>query len=107
VVWFIVGMLLCSSGVAFLFQTYIAPEAYELIVKEVSAKLGKDIHKVKTIYDCSSCLVAVILSFAFFGFGHFEGVKIGTVICALLNGWIISRVSKFLTCHFDFVDKFK
>ena len=34
-VWFIIGTILCSVAVALFFHTYISPEAYELIVKEI------------------------------------------------------------------------
>lgn len=98
------GVLLCAAGVSFLFHTYISPEAYELFVKEISNKTNVRIDRVKTIYDCCSCLVAIALSFAFFGFGHFEGVKAGTIVCALLNGWLIGRISGLLEARFDFRD---
>ena len=104
VLFYVIGLLLGSIGVAFFFHTYIAPEAYELLVKEVSDKFGKKLSVVKTIYDCTSCVVAVIMSFAFFGLGHFEGVKLGTVLCALINGWTIGRVSAFLDNRFEFKD---
>ena len=104
IVRYILGFVLCAMGVAFLFHTYIPPEAYELFVKEVSAKLGKDISVVKTIYDCGSCLVAIGLSFAFFGLWHFEGVKLGTVICAFLNGFLIGQWGKLFESVFDFKD---
>lgn len=103
-VYFLSGMMLCSLGVALLFHTYIAPEVYELFVKEWSAKFSTDIGKTKTIYDCVSCGIAIVLSFLFFGFGHFEGVKWGTVFCALTNGWIIGRISHLLEIKFDFVN---
>lgn len=103
-VFYVFGMAVCAVGVAFLFHTYIAPEAYELIVKEISEQFHKDIRKVKTIYDCTSCLLAVVLSFVFFGMGHFEGVKIGTIVCALVNGWLIGQVGKFLENCFWFED---
>lgn len=101
------GMLLCAGGVSLLFHTYIAPEAYELFVKEISACFQKELHIVKTIYDCSSCAVSIILSFAFFGFGHFEGVKLGTLIGALVNGWLIGRISRVMDGYFDFKDALK
>lgn len=104
---FIVGMLLCSFGVSMLFHTYFAPEAYELIVKEISTRFKTNINKTKTIYDCTSCLIAVIMSFAFFGFGTFEGVKYGTIVCALLNGFLIGRFSKLMEHFFEFKDKLK
>lgn len=107
VIWFCIGMIVCALGVSLLFHTYISPEAYELVVKEVSAKYGFDIHRVKTVYDCSSCLIAVIMSFAFMGLWHFEGVKLGTIICALINGSIIGWFSRLLEKHFEFTDALK
>ena len=89
IILFAVGMTLGAAGIAFMFRTYISPEVYELIVKEISGKYGFSISKTKTTYDVSSCLLAVILSFAFFGLGHFEGVKVGTIVCAYLNGTLI------------------
>ena len=80
-------------------------ESYEQVVKELSAKFGFDIHKCKTCYDCISLVASVILSFCFFGFGHFEAVKWGTLGCALLTGWIISRFSRFFEKHFVFQDR--
>lgn len=106
-IFFLVGMLLGSLGVAMLFHTYISPEAYELLVKEVSEHLQKDISKTKTVYDCTSALVAVIMSFLFFGFGHFEGVKLGTIICALVNGWTIGKISTWMERIWDFRDSLK
>ena len=97
-------MVLCSLGVAFFFRSYLAPEVYELFVKELSLKLGRDMGKVKVVYDCCSCLIAIVLSFCFFGLWHFEGVKLGTVICALVNGHIIGFFSKWMERHFVWKD---
>lgn len=107
IVFYIAGMLLCSAGVSMLFNTYIAPEAYELFVKEIAAKIGLPVHKFKTIYDICSCLSAVMMSFIFFGFGVFEGVKLGTVICALVNGSMIGAFSRIWMKHFEFCDGLK
>lgn len=105
IVYFISGMLLCAAGVSLLFHTYISPEAYELFVKEMSKKLNMDVNRFKTIYDCTSCAAAIALSFSFFGFGHFEGVKLGTVFCALINGTVIGMFTKLYESVFDFKDK--
>lgn len=107
IIYYAVGLLLCTLGISLLFHTYISPEAYELFVKEISAKHNIDIHKLKTIYDCVSCVISIILSFAFFGLWNFEGVKLGTIICALINGTLIGLWSKFLEKKFIFKDKFK
>ncbi len=102
--FFVLGMLSCALGVAFLFHTYIAPEVYELFVKELVAKYHFKMSICKTTYDCISCVVAVIMSFAFFGFGNFKGIYFGTVICALLNGFLIGNFSKLLEKRFTFID---
>jgi uncharacterized membrane protein YczE len=106
IVFFVLGMVICSVGVALLFRTYFPPEAYELFVKEIAAKSGAPISRVKTVYDCISCGVGVALSFAFFGFGVFVGVKWGTVVCALSNGWMIGRIAAWMEKRFDFRDRY-
>ncbi len=102
---YIAGMLLCAVGIALLFHTYLAPEAYELLVKELAEKHLWKISKVKTIYDCCSCSIGIMMSFLFFGFGHFEGIKWGTVLCALINGTIIGICNKILESKFIFPKK--
>lgn len=106
VLWYVLGTVLCSLAVSLFFHTYISPEAYELIVKELSEKSGRNINKVKTAYDCFSVVLGIVLSFSFFGFGVFEGVKWGTVICAVLNGFLISRFSVLLERFFVFKNRF-
>ncbi|MBQ8374859.1 MAG: hypothetical protein IJX98_04715 [Clostridia bacterium] len=99
-----VGLIVTTAGVSLLFHTYISPEVYELFVKEVSAKFNLPMYKFKLVYDLVSCLVAILMSFAFFGFWQFEGVKIGTIVCAVLNGPLIGLFSKIFEKFFDFKD---
>lgn len=101
---FCAGTFICALGVAFMFNTYLAPGAYELFVKELAPHFGVEISRFKTWYDCISCLVGVVLSFVLFGFGVFRGVGIGTVVCSLVNGWLIGKLSAFLTKRYDFCD---
>ncbi len=102
---YVIGMLLSSFGVSLMFHTYIAPEVYELFVKELSAKHRISIYKFKTGYDIVSCLIAIILSFLFFGFGTFIGVRLGTILCALVNGSIIGFFGRLLDALFEFYDR--
>lgn len=98
---FLLGLILCAIGVSLVLHTYLSPEVYELLIREVSACYTWKLGKVKTIYDCTSCLVAITFSFSFFGFPHFHGIGIGTVISALVNGTLIALVSRFLESHFQ------
>ena len=104
ILFFILGEFFCSVGVSMMFHTYISPEAYELFVSEVSKTYHLKTHKVKTVYDCVSCVVGIVLSFVFFGFGSFVGIGWGTVICALINGVIIGGMSKLEDKWFEFKD---
>ncbi len=101
---YVAGVVLCSFSISFLFHTYIPAEVYEVFVQEVAAKFQLSLPVCKTVYDCSSAVLSVCLSFLFFGFGHFEGVKWGTVLCALGNGALIGFFSRFLEKRFVFSD---
>ena len=103
-VFYVVGLLTCTAGVSLMFHTYISPESYELFVKEVADRFDFSLTKVKTIYDCASCLVAILLSFAFFGFGSFKGINVGTVASALVNGWLIGRFTVLFERYWTFRD---
>lgn len=107
IIFFVIGMISCAMGVSLMFHTYFSPEAFELFIKEVAGKFKLDIYKTKTCYDCVSCGLAVILSFIFFGFGNFEGVKLGTIICALVNGWLIGKSATVFEHFFEFKDGLK
>ncbi len=104
IAFFISGMLICCLGVAFLFHTYIPSEVYELFVIELTERTRAPLALVKTLYDCSSCFLAVVLSFACFGMWHYEGIGWGTIICAVCNGFIIGKMGKALERLFSFKD---
>lgn len=106
ILFYFIGLFCCAIGVSFMFHTYLSPEVYELLVKELTVKYHWNIGRVKTIYDCSSCLIALILSFSFFGFFYFKGVGIGTLVSAMLNGQLIALISRFLDSHFIFQSAF-
>ena len=107
IILYSVGVFMGALGVMFIFRTYIAAEVYELFVKEFSEAFKKDVGRVKLIYDLVSCLLAVVLSFAFFGLWKFEGVKWGTIICAVVTGPLITVMGKLFDRHFEVADKLK
>lgn len=107
ILYYILGMTITASGVALQFKTYLPQEAYELFVKEISTSKKIDIHKFKTCYDLFSLFFGIALSFVFFGFGDFVGVKLGTIICASINGFIIGLFTKLYDNLFVFKDTFR
>lgn len=101
-----VGLAIVPAGVSLLFNTYISPEAYELLVKEVSKKYTLSPGLMKTVYDVSSLILALILSAVFFGFDNLVGIGVATVIAAILNGPLISLYIKMYNRLFEFKDIF-
>ena len=102
-VW-VLGMVLVAAGVSFCYHTYLAPEVYELFVKEVSGAFGWEIHRFKLFYDGFSCLFGIVLSYLFFG--ELRGIWFGTALCALLNGHLIGYFSHLFEKHIDFSPRF-
>ena len=102
--FYMVGMLLCTAAIALLFRSYLPPAAYEMFVKEIANKFGWNIHRVKTVYDCVSCLLAVAMSLLLLG--NLRGVGIATVVCALVYGTLIGWFDKRIGRYFTFRDRF-
>lgn len=105
VLFYCMGMPATSAGVAVILKTYISPEVYELIIKEITARFGFSLSRFKTCYDCVSCAVSIAMSLALFG--RLEGVGLGTVVCAFVNGFLIGAFTKLLDKCFDFKDGLK
>ena len=118
IIVYIIGIIVCCLSIALLFSTYFPPEAYEMFVKEISAKFKKPIHKVKTFYDCGSLVVAILLCTillsplkadsiggVFDNFMKYD-IGIGTIVCAFIYGFIIKFFQKIYYVFFRFEDRF-
>ena len=68
----------------------------ESFVRAVAFKLNKEFGFIKIFFDSSLAVIAVILSFVLSG--QLQGVREGTVITALIVGFIARWIGKFL--HF-------
>lgn len=104
VVIYVLGDLGVCLGVALMLRTYLPPEVYELFIKEIAARGRFPVRRVKTLYDCGSLLVAVLMSLVLLG--KIEGVGIATVICALVNGYMIDKCGVVFDKIWDFRDGF-
>ena len=101
---FVFGMGVCAAGVACIFHTYLPGQSYDYFVKRLSEVFRIPSGKVKTGYDLSSLGISLCFAYIFFGFGSLVGIGPGTIICAFLNGTLISLFSKFLEKCFVFKD---
>lgn len=101
---YVVGMLVNSFGVSFYFESYFPPQIYELFVKGLSGKYRVPMGKFKIGYDLLSCAVGIALSLLFFG--RIEGIGVGSVVCAFLNGMLITFWRGVVRKFFDFSPRF-
>lgn len=106
ILWYFGGQIIACGGISLLFHTYLPMQGYELFVKELADTFGWNLYRCKTGYDCVNGLIAVGLSFAFFGFGQLRGIHWGTLLTAGINGWMISRWTKHFQRFYDFTDRF-
>lgn len=101
ILWFILGASVTAVAVALFFRVYLAPEAYDLFVRDVSRHFGLDQGRFKLLYDIGSALISVVLSFVFFGFGVFHGIGVGTLVLALINGPLIGIAGRLFDRFFE------
>ena len=102
IIIYIIGMLLCCAGVALLFGNNLPLASHELIVKEIAAKFGLPVHKVKIAYDVTCLAIAVIASLLLFG--KLVGIGVGTVFGAFAYGPIIRLFQRAYEKLFKFED---
>ena len=101
---YVVGVLTCTAAISLLFYSYLPPAAYEMLVKNLAAAYGWSVTRVKTVYDLCSLGVSLVLSLTLLG--TVQGIGVGTVVCALCYGWLISMFSKLFTRFWRLEDRF-
>ena len=101
---FILAQIVTAYGISLAFKSYFPPAAYDFFVKEVSEHFHIKLPVFKTAFDITFCIISIILSFSIFGFGYFEGIKIGTIIIALVNGTTIGIATGHINKLFSFYD---
>lgn len=88
------SVLLIGLSLVLYIDVELVPMPAEGLVGCIADKLGKPFSAMKVAVDCTSVLVAVVLSFVFLG--GLMGVREGTVITALLAGRMMGVFRKWL-----------
>lgn len=90
----IVGCVILAIGVNFTILADVVMNSGEAFVKAVTIRNGKSFGDMKVIFDVSLVMLSVLASFIFFG--KIEGVREGTIIAAIISGFIIKFLNKIL-----------
>lgn len=86
-----VGIFFIGLGVAFGVIADIIMNSPEAFIKVLAEKTHKDFSTMKVIFDVCWVGLAVVLSLVFFS-GKLEGVREGTVITAVLVGFVVKFI---------------
>ena len=88
----VVMQILCLAGSIFftalgmllIFRADFVQNPPDGTVKDISRKIGMETGKVKIIYDCSMCVLSIVLSLVLFR--QVKGIGIATIASAILVG---------------------
>ena len=94
VVSLIVGCLILGFGVFMEMVANVAMLPGEATVRAVSDVFSTDFGKTKIAFDSSMTVIAAILSFIMFR--HLDGVREGTIVAAILVGFITRLFKKYI-----------
>lgn len=94
IVSLIVGCLILGFGVFMEMVANVAMLPGEATVRAVSDVFSTDFGKTKIAFDSSMTIIAAILSFI--TFRHLDGVREGTIVAAILVGFIARLFKKYI-----------
>ena len=88
------SILLIGFSLVLYIDVQLAPMPPEGLVGCLAARFNKPFPKVKTLFDCASVLVGLILCLVFLG--KVTGIREGTIVTALLVGRLMGFFRKYL-----------
>ena len=94
VVSLIVGCLILGFGVFMEMVANVAMLPGEATVRAVSDVFSTDFGKTKIAFDSSMTVIAAIMSFIMFK--HLDGVREGTIVAAILVGFVARLFKKYI-----------
>lgn len=94
VISLVIGCLILGFGVFMEMVANVAMLPGEATVRAVSNVFSTDFGKTKIAFDSSMTIIAAILSFIMFK--HLDGVREGTIVAAILVGFIARLFKKYI-----------
>ena len=94
VISLVIGCLILGFGVFMEMVANVAMLPGEATVRAVSDVFSTDFGKTKIAFDSSMTVIAAILSFIMFR--HLDGVREGTIVAAILVGFIARIFKKYI-----------
>ncbi|MDO4535820.1 MAG: DUF6198 family protein [Clostridium perfringens] len=99
-IYFIVSFFILSLGICLLLRCTMPILPIDTFTREVPIHFNSTYKIVKTRFDLISLAITVILSLVFLK--EFKGIGIGTVICALTTGKVVTYIVSFIDKRYYF-----
>lgn len=100
-IWFAASFAIFTLGISLANHCKLPIIPTDLFPRELCSLRGWSYRKVKTTFDLGCLAFSVLLSALFVG--SFDGLGIGTVLCALLLGRSVGKMTRWLDKRFYFV----
>ena len=107
ILYVIIASVLGPLAIALISHSYITPYAYTFFIDEVNQKFNVDSKAIFWALYSVSGLIAIGLSFYFFGPGRFVGVSAGSLIFTLSSIFLLRPWEKFIEKRFKFRDRYR
>ncbi len=89
-----IGIIVLAFGISLTVIANVIMNSGEALVKVISDKICKEFGYVKIGFDVFCVIAAVVLSLIFFG--GIQGVREGTIISAVVSGFVVKFFTKLL-----------
>ena len=90
-----VSMVFIAFGVSIYMNAKLVNMPMEGMTLAISEQLGKPFARVKVVVDCSTVILALVLSLVFLH--GIEGVGVGTVLAAVCVGLLVKPIQKLVS----------
>jgi uncharacterized membrane protein YczE len=100
VIYYILGFLGVAFGVCILIKSCMPILPFDTFVRDISSHFELSVKWVKTSFDLSCVILAIIFGLIFLG--NIEGIGLGTLICALLTGKFVALFGQRLDRRYQF-----
>lgn len=91
----VIGIAVLAFGISLSVIANVIMNSGEAIVKVISDKTGFEFGNVKVVFDISCVTVSIILSLIFFDM-KIVGTREGTILSAILTGFVVKFFTRFL-----------
>ena len=95
IIMVLIGIIVLGFGISLSVTANVILNSGEAFVKAISDTTGKEFGNVKIVFDVANVILAILLSLIFFDFS-IVGTREGTILSALLTGFVVKIFSKIV-----------